>query len=333
MDSALEAVIPFFRNSQKFVLTTHVNPDGDGLGSEIALAEFLLSSGKQASIINISETPDFYRFLDPTGRVMTFDEARDAGAIAGADVIVVLDTNHPDRLRAMGPAVLRSRAVKICIDHHLEPDPFARHYVLDDNATSTGELVYRLLIRMAGRELTPPLASALYCAIMTDTGSFRYPRVNPGTFRMCAHLVECGADPVAIYQNVYEQWSPGRMELLGEALASLRTLYGGKLAHITVTREALTKTGTREEDTDNFTIYPMSVKGVVAGIFFLELRNGVKISFRSKGDIAINELAKEFNGNGHKNAAGARVQDASLDATRERVLKASEKYLKNLSDD
>lgn len=327
MNSAFEAVIPLFHNHQKFVLTTHVNPDGDGLGSELALAEYLLSLGKTVSIINHSATPEFYLFLDPAGRIMKFDETRDAATIGDADVIVVMDTNHPDRLRTMEPHVLSSKATKVCIDHHLEPAEFARHYIIDDDATSTGEIVYRLLVRMNGKALSAGIASSLYCAIMTDTGSFRYPRVDPETFNICAHLIECGADPVSIYQQVYEQWTPGRMELLGEALAGLHTEDNGKLAYISITQEILTKTGTTEVDTDNFTTYPMSVRGVVVGILFIGLRNGVKISFRSKGDIPINELAKEFGGNGHKNAAGARLYDVALADIREQVLKAAAKYI------
>lgn len=327
MNSAFDAVIPLFLNHQKFVLTTHVNPDGDGLGSELALAEFLLSRGKTVSIINHSATPDFYLFLDPSRMISKFDETRDAATIVNADVIVVMDTNHPDRLRSMEHQVLKSKAIKVCIDHHLEPAEFARHYIIDDDATSTGEIVYGLLVTMNGKSLAPGIASSLYCAIMTDTGSFRYPRVDPETFNICAHLIECGADPVQIYHQVYEQWSPGRMELLGEALAGLHTESDGKLAHISITQEILAKTGTTEVDTDNFTVYPMSVKGVLIGILFIGLRNGVKISFRSKGDIPINELAKEFGGNGHKNAAGARLFDVSLENIRAQVLKAAARYI------
>jgi phosphoesterase RecJ-like protein len=175
--------------------------------------------------------------------------------------------------------------------------------------------------------LSPLIAQALYCAIMTDTGSFRFPRVDAETHRIVAHLIECGADPVEIYHNVYEQWSPGRIQLLGDALASLQTAYGGKLAHITITQRDLERTGTTEVDTDNFTVHPMSVSGVVAGIFFLELKDGVKISFRSKGDIPINELAKEFGGNGHKNAAGARLYNCTLAETKARVVQAAAKYV------
>lgn len=327
MNKAIETVAHVLTHNTSFVLTTHVNPDGDGLGSEVALGEWLAGHGKQVSILNYSPTPDFYLFLDPHKRIKHFNAAEDSATIATADVIVVMDTNHTDRLRAMQQPVEASRAVKICIDHHLDPQPFAQHYVLDDDATSTGEITYRLLVHLNGMNLSPLIAQALYCAIMTDTGSFRFPRVDAETHRIVAHLIECGADPVEIYHNVYEQWSPGRIQLLGDALASLQTAYGGKLAHITITQRDLERTGTTEVDTDNFTVHPMSVSGVVAGIFFLELKDGVKISFRSKGDIPINELAKEFGGNGHKNAAGARLYNCTLAETKARVVQAAAKYV------
>lgn len=327
MISSLDAVIPLFHQRSSFVLTTHVNPDGDGLGSELALAGCLIAQGKTVHILNHSSTPEIYLFLDPHKRIVQFQADAHGAVIAGAEVIVVLDTNHPDRLRSLQQHILDSKAVKICIDHHLDPAPFADHYVLDDDATSTGEIIYRLLAQLAGKQLSPGVATSLYCAIMTDTGSFRYPRVDPEIHRIVAHLIECGADPVNIFHEVYEQWSPGRIKLLGETLASLHTAYDGRLAHVTVTQEMLARTGTTEEDADNFTVYPMSIRGVVAGILFLELKSGLKISFRSKGDIPINELAKEFGGNGHKNAAGARIHDGALTDIRERVISSAAKYI------
>ena len=327
MKSAIEEVTPLFKNHQKFVLTTHVNPDGDGIGSEVALAEWLVERGKKVSVINHSSTPEMYLFLDPNHRIKQFTEKEDGLTIAEAEVIVVMDTNHPDRLRSMKERILESRGIKICIDHHLDPAPFANHYVIDDDATSTGEIVYRLLVQSSGETLSPLVAQGLYCAIMTDTGSFHYPRVDPEIHTIAAHLIECGADPVGIYAQVYERWSAGRIQLLGETLASLRTEYDGRLAHVTVTQEALKRTRTNEVDTDNFTVYPMNVKGVVAGILFLELANGIKISFRSKGEIPINELAKEFNGNGHKNAAGARLYTGNLELVKTQVLNAAAKYV------
>jgi bifunctional oligoribonuclease and PAP phosphatase NrnA len=223
--------------------------------------------------------------------------------------------------------VLKSKATKLCIDHHLEPQPFAQYYIIDDDATSTGEITHRLLTYMDGNTLSPIIAQALYCAIMTDTGSFRFPRVDAEIHRIIAHLIECGADPVQIYHKVYEQWSAGRVQLLGDALASLKTEYNGKLAHLTITQKNLLDTGTTEVDTDNFTVYPMNVSGVVAAVFFLELKDGIKMSFRSKGDVPINELAKQFGGNGHKNAAGARVYNCTLDETKEKVLQAASHFI------
>jgi phosphoesterase RecJ-like protein len=324
---AAGAILLLFRTRTRFVLTTHLNPDGDGIGSEIALASWLRSRGKEVRVINHSPLPAVYRFLDPGGIVTQFSPLRDGAAVAGADVIVVLDTNHPDRLGSMKEAVLGSPAVRVCIDHHLDPDPFASPALIDENATSTGEMLYSLLFREGDERPAPEVAAGLYCAIMTDTGSFRYPRTGPSTHLIVSHLISSGADPVGIYAEVYERWSPGRIHLLGEVLAGLRTEFGGRLAHITITREMLARTGTGEEDTDNFTTYPMSVAGVRAGILFLEIDGGIKISFRSKGNIPINALAMEFGGNGHRNAAGARVAPAETDDVRSRVLAAAEKYI------
>ena len=325
--SAFEQAIDLFEQSNSFVLTTHVNPDGDGLGSEIALAEWLSSQAKNVHIINYSATPEIYLFLDAHDRIGRYDPSRDNPLLAAADVIVILDTNQPERLRTMQQPVLDSRASKLVIDHHLEPHPFADHYLIDADATSTGEIMYRLLSRLSHESLTPLVAQNLYCAIMTDTGSFRYPRVDSDIHRMVADLIDRGADPVSIYSNVYERWSNGRIHLLGEMLAGLQTSEGGMIATVSVTQDMLRRTGTAEVDTDNFTVYPMSVQGVLIGILLLELKDGIKLSVRSRGEIPINELAKEFGGNGHLNAAGARLHGVSLEEVRSAVVRAAARYL------
>jgi bifunctional oligoribonuclease and PAP phosphatase NrnA len=329
--SALEQAIALFQQKRTFVLTTHVNPDGDGLGSEIALAEWLSGQGKKVSIINYSATPEIYLFLDVHQRIRRYDPARDDQIIAAAEAIVVLDTNQPERLRTMKDPVLQSKAVKLVIDHHLEPHPFADHYLIDADATSTGEIMYRLLSRLGDDAITSLVAENLYCAIMTDTGSFRYPRVDSEIHRVIADLIDHGADPVSIYSNIYERWSNGRIHLLGETLAGLQTAEDGALAYVSVTQDMLRRTGTAEVDTDNFTVYPMSVQGVLIGILFLELKDGVKISVRSRGEIPINELAKEYGGNGHLNAAGARLHNVSLEEVRNAVVRAAVKYLRYYS--
>ncbi|MBI3004955.1 MAG: bifunctional oligoribonuclease/PAP phosphatase NrnA [Ignavibacteriales bacterium] len=326
MNKEFETFRAVVAKKKKFVLTTHVNPDGDGIGSELAIAFFLKSRGKDVAIINHSSTPSNYLFLDTQGLVETFDAANHTPILSRAEAIIVLDTNHPDRLVSIKEPVLQSKAYKICIDHHLDPADFADLYIIDEPSTATGEIVYRLLNFLDPRSITKEIAGFLYTAIMTDTGSFRYPKTDSEVHTIIARLVEIGADPVEIYENVYEKGSAGRLKLLGDALANLQVVHGGKVAYLVITRKMLSETGTTEVDTDAFVPYTLSIDGVKIGMMFTELGQGLKINFRSKGDIAINELAKEFGGNGHKNAAGARVHDAQLSDILPKVLERCQSY-------
>lgn len=327
MEGSLADVHKLIQSARNGVLTTHVNPDGDGLGSELALARFLRKLGKRVTILNHSATPENYLWMDRDHEVIHFDPDRHGKTILDTDIIFVLDTNQPERLRSLQPFVERSAAPKIVIDHHLEPHPFSDHYLIDDEATSTGELVYGLISAIEKTLMDKDIAEALYTAIMTDTGSFRFPRTDPQTHRIVAHLLEYGVLPVEVYANVYEGWSQGRMRLLGDVLDSMTTAHNGKVAYVVCTLKMLKATGTTEVETENFTNYPMSVRGVVVGILFNELQHGVKISFRSKGSIPINQLAKEFGGNGHLNAAGARLHDVKLDDAIKDVVAKTAAYL------
>lgn len=327
MSADTELIHRLIEQHSSFVLTTHVNPDGDGLGSELALARLLRKLGKKVGIINHSKTPDNYEWLDTGNEIVHYSPGRDQTAILAAEVIFILDTNQPERLRTMQQVVLQSTAKKIVIDHHLEAHPFADHYLIDIDATSTGEIVYNIIRAIDGKLFDRDIACWLYTAIMTDTGSFRYPRTDPEIHRIVSHLIECGADPTEIFAHVYEDWPLGRMRLLGEMLDSMKSAYDGKLAYVVCTKEMFERTGTTEVETDNFTTYPMSVRGVLVGILFNELKDGVKISFRSKGSIPINELAKEFGGNGHLNAAGARLHNVKLDEAVASVVERARKYL------
>jgi phosphoesterase RecJ-like protein len=324
---AIDDIVSIITNHQRFAITTHVNPDGDGLGSELALARALRQMGKTVSIVNHSPTPENYLWMDTAREIIPFAPERHQDILLRAEVVFILDTNHPDRLRSLEPFIRQTQAVKVVIDHHLEPDHFAQAYYVDDEATSTGEMIYRLLRSLDGVSIDREIATALYTAIMTDTGSFKYPRTDAEIHRITAELLDCGADPTLSYVNVYEQWTPNRMRLLGEVLDSMKTAYAGRLAYVICTQRMFQETGTTEVETDNFTSYPMSIKGVEVGILFNELKNGVKISFRSKGEIPINQLAKEFGGNGHLNAAGARVFDVSIGDILPKVLENAGKYL------
>ena len=312
MQAEFESFHSLVRTSGKFVLTTHINPDGDGLGSECALACHLRDLGKDVRILNHSDTPSNYTFLERFFPITRFQADKHEKLVLNADALVVLDTNHPDRLAGMKSAVERSRAKKVCIDHHLDPASFADQYILDDSSTATGEILYHLLTANDSSSISASVASCLYAAIMTDTGSFRYPKTDSETHRIIAHLIDRGADPVDIYERIYEQGSFNRMRLLGEALAAMRVVHGGKVAYLSITRAMLKETETTEVDTDAFVPYTMSIQNVQIGMMFTELADGVKINFRSKGEIRINELAKEFGGNGHKNAAGARIARKGL---------------------
>ena len=327
MIAEFERLKKIIDESTSFVLTTHVNPDGDGLGCECAMAEYLRSNGKRVSILNHSTTPPNYLFLDPINSIQQFDSVRHSDIIASADVILVLDTNHPDRLISMKTAVLKSRAKKVCIDHHPDQASFADLYIIDEPSTATGEIIYKLIAYLNGAAFNNTIAEALYTAIVTDTGGFRYPKTDSEIHRIVAHLIEHGADPVYVYENVYDQGTPNRLQLLGNVLAGLTIHHGGRLAYIVVTRQQLQETKTTEMDTDAFVPYTLSIKGIQIGLMFSELEGGVKVNFRSKGDIHVNQLAKLFGGNGHKNAAGARVAGATLNEIIPQVLQQAEKFL------
>jgi phosphoesterase RecJ-like protein len=313
--------------SKSFVFTTHVNPDGDGIGSEVALASYLRKRGKQVSIINPSETPSNYAFLDPENEILYFNPSLHAVRIRDADAIFILDANQLSRLRSMEPYVKEGRAVKICIDHHLDKDELADLYLIDESATATGEIVFRLLQYLDADEIDKEIARALYTAIMTDTGSFRFPKTDPEIHRITAQLIHAGADPSEVFQEVYEKGNVNALHLLGKGLSNLRTAHDGRVAYMVITQQMFQETATKEYQTDNFTDYTMRIAGVQIGLLFNELADGVKISFRSKGRIPVNELAKEFGGNGHLNAAGARLVGKRLDEVVGAVLERSLAYV------
>lgn len=304
-----------------------MNPDGDSLGCELALAHFLRKIGKSATILNHNETPKFYEFLDKRNEIIKFNPELHKDIILNTEVIFVVDTNQSDRLRSLEKYVLESKAVKVIIDHHLEAGDFADYYLIDSEATSTAEILYKLLLSMDNDIIDYEIAHPLYTAIMTDTGSFRFPRTDIETHQIIAELLQHDVDPTAVYSHVYESWSIGRMRLLGETLDSLKTEYDGKLAFMVCTQKMFENTETTEVETDNFTTYPMSIEGVKVGLLFNELEDGIKISFRSKGEIPINELAKEFGGGGHKNAAGARLFGVRLEEIVKDVVEKAKKYL------
>lgn len=316
-------------SGRRFVLTTHISPDGDGLGSEVALAHYLDGLGKEVSVLNHSPTPDYYFFLDDGNFIRQFDPGRDAAIVQEADVIIVVDTNHPDRTAGLKDHILKSPAKKVVIDHHLEPDPFGDVFIIDESAAATGEIVFALLQQLQGVTVSPAIATALYTAILTDTGSFRFPKTDGDVHRVVATLIDCGADPVEIYHRIYEQAPINRLRLLGKVLAGMEAFHGGSVIVMTVPGTFFKETGTSENDVERFAPYALEIKGVQIALMFTELTNQIKVSFRSRGDIWINKLAQEFGGNGHKNAAGARIDGGVLADVRQSVIEHSLRYLQS----
>jgi bifunctional oligoribonuclease and PAP phosphatase NrnA len=302
------------RTKHTFVITSHINPDGDAIGSETALARYLKDRGKSVSIVNQSATPDNLVFLcEQIHPIAMYEASQHSTMIRTADCIIVVDTNAPNRFVALAEDVAASTAVKVCIDHHLEPEPFADLYITDPEAPATSELLYDMLLTYDPASITVPIARALYTGIMTDTGSFRFPKTDAETHLITADLLRRGADPAEIYQAVYDSGPVNKLQLLGRALESIKSIEGGTLAWMVLRQTDFLETKTVAADTDNLINYTLSIGGVKIGLMFTEIDGVVKVSFRSKGDIWINRLAKEFGGNGHKHAAGARITGRPLD--------------------
>jgi bifunctional oligoribonuclease and PAP phosphatase NrnA len=324
----IDSIIQLLNKYTSFILTTHVNPDGDGLGSQIALREYLKAEGKDVRCINHSPTPRHNKFLDPDNSMIeVFNSNKHENTIGKAECIIIVDTNVPTRLGDMDSVVRGAKGVKIVIDHHLDKDNFADFYLVDEEAAATGEIVYRLLSKAMNSKLTDTIAVALYTAIMTDTGSFRFPQTNRSTHIMIADLLKYNVDPARIYREVYEKGDVNRMILLGKTLSTLQLYHSGRVAVMKVSNKMFKDTETDVVETDGFVNYAMQIDTVEIGLLFTELDNKIKISFRSRGATRVNELAKEFQGNGHQHAAGATVWRGDLEDIMNRVVASAPKYL------
>jgi bifunctional oligoribonuclease and PAP phosphatase NrnA len=314
-----EAITP----GKRVCLTTHVNPDGDGLGSEAGLVHLLRARGVDAIITNPTPTPTRFGFLleDLPGVDRTGEAVKE---LRRADLIVVLDIGDLGRLGMLGDTV-RDRGVPVaCIDHHVSSGvlPAGPRY-LDSGAAATGELVFELAMAN-GWPLREPAARGLYVAILTDTGGFRFSNTRPRTLRVAAELLEAGVDPEEIYLEVYARAPEGRPRLFAEALQTLVVEPEHGLAWVTVPPGAIERLGVSSDDLDGVVEFPRSIEGVRMALLFREVSQGrVKVSLRSIGSVDVAAFAKRFGGGGHTKAAGlalpgtmAEVQSTVLGAAR-----------------
>lgn len=312
---------------KSFLLTTHVNPDADAIGSQLAFYEILRKLGKTVYTVNHSSTPYFLKFLDPKNVIEKFDEKKHSKLFEEVDVVILLDLNQSKRIARMENYFLKFHGIKICIDHHQDTENIFDCVIGDVSYSATGEIIYDFIKSTNIVELNYRLALQLYTAIMTDTGSFRFERTSPKIHLIAAELLKLGVNPTKIYDEVYDQSHFSKIKLLGETLNTITLDSTKQIAFMIVTHDALRRTGAEEADVDGFVNYCLSIKGVKIGILFYELKDGVKISFRSKGNIPVNKLAAEFGGGGHLNASGTRLFNTTIQDNIDKVVKAAQNYL------
>jgi phosphoesterase RecJ-like protein len=309
---------------QRFVITTHVRPDPDGLGSQLALADVLEGMGKEVQTVIASKWPPRYDFLDPNKRIARFEPPGDAQR--NVEVIFVLDTGTWNQLGDFGDWMKTAPAAKVVIDHHLTQDDLGGVALVDTSAEATGRLIYEAAQALK-QPLSPWAASCLFAALATDTGWFRHKNTTPATFALAEKLQQAGADPNYLYDAIYEQNTAPRLNLLGLVLQRIRVIENGAIAYSEVLVGDYAKTGAIPQDTEDAVGYTRSITGVEVGLLFLEQpAGGIKVSFRSRSKIDVAKIAAQFGGGGHRLASGATLNTSLADA-QARVLDAIRKAL------
>ncbi|HRX80563.1 MAG: bifunctional oligoribonuclease/PAP phosphatase NrnA [Planctomycetaceae bacterium] len=293
------------RAHERFLLTSHIRPDCDALGSELGMALILEALGKRVTIVNGMETPPNLAFIDPDNRIKVIGETIQMEDLDDIEVLMVLDTSAWAQLGPMGDVLRATKAKKIVVDHHVSEDDLDTEAFKNTTAEATGRLVVEAAEEL-GVELTADMAMPIYAALATDTGWFRFGSVTSGTYRIAAKLLDAGASPPAIYRDLYEQDTVGRVKLRGVILSRTVTELDGRLAHTYVLKEDFETTGALPADTEDAINMTLAIAGVQFAVIAVEqATGGFKLSFRSRCELQCNKIAEQFNGGGHKAAAGA----------------------------
>jgi bifunctional oligoribonuclease and PAP phosphatase NrnA len=307
----LQAVNELLSTRRSIVITTHHKPDGDALGSSLALKHYLVKKGHDVTVVSPSEFPDFLNWMEGSKEVIDYIKSTKLAneAFAKADVVFCLDFNDPRRVERMTNLLNASQAVKILIDHHLDPIQFCNYTFSFPQCCATAEIVYRFIEAIGDASLLDKnIASCLYAGIVTDTGSFRFDSVSPDTHRVAAALLATGIQHNRIHDYIYDSYSESRLRFLGFCLKDrLVVLPQFSTAHIAVSRSDMDSYKHQPGDLEGIVNFALSIKGIKMAALFSERDGVVKISFRSKSDFSVKELAeRSFEGGGHKNAAGGR---------------------------
>ena len=301
--------IQIIHDNQSFLLTSHIRPDCDALGSELGMAGVLRALGKDVRIVNGHPTPPNIAFIDPNQEIETLGEGVTVEELCQTDVLMVLDTSAWAQLGSMGDVIKATQARKIILDHHVSSDDLGAEEFKNTSAEATGRLVVEAAEHL-GVSLTPEISRPLFAAVATDTGWFRFGSAQGDTYRLAGKMIDAGADPSQIYGELYERDTAGRVRLRGRILSRATTEIDGRLVHTYVRKEDFEATGAVASDTEDAINLTMAIAGTEVAVILVEqMTGGFKLSFRSRCGIDCSALAANFDGGGHKAAAGAFINE------------------------
>ncbi len=315
----LSQVVELIENKSKFAITTHIKPDGDGVGSSLGLCWLLRSLGKTAEVIVNGEVPPAYMNLPGA------DEIRDVKEIDGKyDAVFVIECSDISR---PGIAGLHDQFT-VNIDHHSTSEHFGTINWIDSTASAVGEMIYNLCKAIGGR-ITKEIAECVYMALVTDTGSFHFPNTSDRTLKVASELIKAGARPSTIGEAVYNNYPWSRIELMHRVLSTVKRDGSGRIASLRQTLEMEDDSGAIDGDNNGFVNIPLAAKDVVAAVYMREVAaDKFRVSLRSKGDINVAKVAESFGGGGHKNASGLKIE-GNWDEAESRIVKALQAVLDN----
>jgi len=322
MEAIPETILDTIRQAEKMVLLTHVHPDGDALGSTLALRDILEGIGKKTLVFLEEPVSFLYTFMPGSDRVCTdIGKVKEFTGGAGSVLLISLDAGDKNRLGKYGEELL-ALAPLLVIDHHVSFDEFGDYRLISVGISSTGEMVYELALALRA-SVSLPAAKNLFTAICSDTGFFRYESTKPRTMRIAADLLELGVHPEEIGSALYDNASLPRLQLLKEVLDTLQLHADGRVAVVHLEDDMLDRARAEMDDSEGFVEYPRSLRKVEVAIFLKEHKDGlISVSLRSKGDFDVSEVARIFGGGGHRKAAGCRFQGEKLASVRSRMLAA-----------
>lgn len=319
--TTIDDLASWFRDHDDFIFTTHMTPDGDGLGSEIALLRFLRRKGKKVRIINCSSVPEDLRFLARQGEVLTYRKEHHEEDVKKAGAIVAFDLGGLSRLGRMEAPVRESEATRILVDHHIFDERLFDKMVVDVTASSSAEITYKI-IRACGGELDGDTAEPLYVGVIQDTGSFNYNSTSPYTHRIAAEMLEAGVNPHRVWKKLNCQKDFKRVRLMGLNISRIELGHEGRVASVKVDLEFLEKNRGEVRDAFEVVNHFLTINGVEVGCLALQIGSRrTKFSLRSSGRFDVFDIARSFGGGGHRYAAGFTVDDMSIDMAFEEVMK------------